>query len=630
MPEYAGPVEATADPRHLRTAQSVFELLMKHRRTSPALVSCDGVTCADCRDAHLPRLLEYVAAGRPIELVLPAFPGKSPNTRKVLGVVPDLAEELALTFLVSLCRRVKEVHEPGARVVICSDGRVFSDMVRIPDAAITDYQAGMRTLIGRIGDDELALVNLDDFYDGADHDAMRRLLEEKYAEPLDVLRAEVRAGGPALELYRGITRFLYEDGQGPGYTGSKAALQRDARRRAYGVIQRSQAWGNLLAERFPAAVRLSIHPQPCGSRKLGINLMETTDSWLTPWHGVAVERDGRHHLMKRHEAERQQARLVLRDGRPSHYVLPAAPVPTDRPEGSPSTMTDTTHTTHPVTPAPDAPYDVTALHPFGVLVTAHSACTRVTDLPVADLRDLVREHRIMTLRGFTTFTGTEDYEGFAGRWGDLMAWPFGTILNLVEHDDPQDSVFGNGFLPFHWDGMYVGHIPEFQMFHCLEAPDTQDGGRTLFADTTAMLEAADPAVRELWERATVTYRINKTEHYGGVAVSPVVVPHPRTGTATVRFNEPMPEGTVNRSALAIDGVDAADERRLLASLEEALRDPRSTYAHAWQPDDIVVTDNYTLLHTREPFRSKAPRHLRRIHILGDPPLVNPAIPAETA
>jgi alpha-ketoglutarate-dependent taurine dioxygenase len=294
-------------------------------------------------------------------------------------------------------------------------------------------------------------------------------------------------------------------------------------------------------------------------------------------------------------------------------------------------MTDTTQSTPAVPPAPptaSAPaelFDVTALRPFGVLVTARSAGTRVGDLPVTDLRDLVREHRIMTLRGFTTFTGTDDFEVFARRWGSVMTWPFGTILNLVEHDDPQDSVFGNGFLPFHWDGMYVEYVPEFQIFHCLTAPGPQDGGRTLFADTTAMLATADPADRALWDRATVTYRINRTEHYGGVAVSPVVVPHPRTGTATVRFNEPMPEGTVNRSALGVEGLGPGDGKRLLASLHGALRDPRNTYAHTWQSDDIVVTDNYTLLHTREPFRSKAPRHLRRIHVLGDPPLRNPAI-----
>src|SRR5205085_11734661 len=129
-----------------------------------------------------------------------------------------------------------------------------------------------------------------------------------------------RAGGDQLTLYRGITRFLVEDASTPEYQGSRAALQRACRERAYGVIQRSKAWGDLIAERFPHAVRLSIHPQPCGSAKLGIHLLETADSWLTPWHGTAVKVGNRFILMKRYEAEATGARLIYVDGKPSHYV----------------------------------------------------------------------------------------------------------------------------------------------------------------------------------------------------------------------------------------------------------------------------------------------------------------------
>jgi L-tyrosine isonitrile desaturase/decarboxylase len=39
----------------------------------------------------------------------------------------------------------------------------------------------------------------------------------------------------------------------------------------------------------------------------------------------------------------------------------------------------------------------------------------------------------------------------------------------------------------------------------------------------------------------------------------------------------------------------------------------------------VIADNYTLLHGRTAFTVKVPRHLRRVHVLGDPPLDNPAL-----
>ena len=139
---------------------------------------------------------------------------------------------------------------------------------------------------------------------------------------LEDLKNEVRAGGEPERLYCGITRFLLEDATRPGMTMSRTALQKDCRRRSYEVILRSKAWGALLARHFPEAVRLSIHPQSCGSEKLGIVFTEASDAWLTPWHGVALDVGGRFVLRKRSEAEAMGARLVMREGRPSHYVLP--------------------------------------------------------------------------------------------------------------------------------------------------------------------------------------------------------------------------------------------------------------------------------------------------------------------
>ena len=90
---------------------------------------------------------------------------------------------------------------------------------------------------------------------------------------------------------------------------------------AYQVVQRSDAWGRLLADCFPTALRLSIHPQPPHSEKIGILLGDADDVWITPWHGVAVWWAGRWRLMKRSDAEELGARLVERDGGPSHFEV---------------------------------------------------------------------------------------------------------------------------------------------------------------------------------------------------------------------------------------------------------------------------------------------------------------------
>ncbi|KNB50715.1 L-tyrosine/L-tryptophan isonitrile synthase family protein [Streptomyces caatingaensis] len=304
-------------------ARIVHEILAHQRRTRDA--GCDGDICPKCAAHHLDAVRQAVESGRPIEFVLPAFPTKSPNPAKVLGPLPDLAEELALRFLDSLGERIAALHEPGAVIRICSDGRVFNDLLGVPDHDVTAYVTGIDRMIKDIGARHLRQFTLDDVHPGSTHEGMRDLLSTGYAPTLDALREEVRAGGAPLAMYRGITRFMLEDLSGPQWTGTRSALQRKCRDLAYRVIQRSRAWGDLLLELFPAAVRLSIHPQPCSTGKIGILLADTPDAWLTPWHSVVVDTGDGFTLMKRAEAEAAGAVLRHVDGRPSHYVLaPAA------------------------------------------------------------------------------------------------------------------------------------------------------------------------------------------------------------------------------------------------------------------------------------------------------------------
>ena len=62
----------------------------------------------------MPRIRAFIENEQRIEFVLPAFPTKSPNTNKVIGAVPDMAERLSLIFSIrcasvfnSIIRRVR-------------------------------------------------------------------------------------------------------------------------------------------------------------------------------------------------------------------------------------------------------------------------------------------------------------------------------------------------------------------------------------------------------------------------------------------------------------------------------------------------------------------------------------------
>lgn len=69
----------------------------------------------------------FIIADAPVKMCLPAFPFKSANkVHKVLGILPDKAEELSLERLNTLCIRIAEVYPPGAEFTIISDGLVYN------------------------------------------------------------------------------------------------------------------------------------------------------------------------------------------------------------------------------------------------------------------------------------------------------------------------------------------------------------------------------------------------------------------------------------------------------------------------------------------------------------------------
>ncbi|MEW1655128.1 isocyanide synthase family protein [Streptomyces sp. NPDC093707] len=308
-------------PDTLATCEAILRVLLPYRRT---LDDTHGDT-PDAFPAQLRQLAPWVAAGRPVPFTLPGFPCKSPHPAKVLGPLPDEGERLALRFLDRLCARVAAVYPPGARMVICSDGHVFSDLIRVPDATVDAYGDALRALLRDEGlASRLSAFDLRAAYGDLPYDAKRARVGAEHAPSLEALRAETRADETARRLYLGITRFLFEDTDLSTYPGTRSALQRECRARAYEVIRRSRAWGELITGYHPGAVRLSIHPQPRGSAKFGIRLLDAPDAWMTPWHACVLEHpDGRRELLRRADAERR-GRLVLRQGRPSHFAATAA------------------------------------------------------------------------------------------------------------------------------------------------------------------------------------------------------------------------------------------------------------------------------------------------------------------
>lgn len=113
------------DASHAKTAALIFSII--NRYAFPEKGSSEEGPSKDTK--FLDQIYSRVANAEPIFMCLPAFPFKSPNTTtKVLGRLPDKAEEFALAHLNGLCRAIEDVYCPGAKLRIISDGLVYNGM----------------------------------------------------------------------------------------------------------------------------------------------------------------------------------------------------------------------------------------------------------------------------------------------------------------------------------------------------------------------------------------------------------------------------------------------------------------------------------------------------------------------
>ncbi|WP_051467824.1 TauD/TfdA family dioxygenase [Actinomadura oligospora] len=249
--------------------------------------------------------------------------------------------------------------------------------------------------------------------------------------------------------------------------------------------------------------------------------------------------------------------------------------------------------------------------PFGVRFLAGPTAV-LADLEPRAVLDLIAVEHLLILRGLPASLSVEEFEAFGCGLGEPILWSDRPAFDVQAHPEPEDHLFESGFMPMHFDGIYSDdHTPDLQIFHCVQAVDPALGGATLFCDTTLVLADAAPETRALWGDLIVHYE----RPIAGHTVTrdlPLITRHPHHGHHTIRYSEPVPAGVTIINPPRVTLPDGHHAETITADLHEAIHDPRHLYTHHWQPGDIAIADNRTLLHTRQPYPADAPRLLRRI------------------
>ena len=200
-------------------------------------------------------------------------------------------------------------------------------------------------------------------------------------------------------------------------------------------------------------------------------------------------------------------------------------------------------------------------------------------------------------------------------------YPEITVVSNIVRDGQALGGLGSGELTWHSDMCQFERPPSATIVYGAEIPQGQ--GSTSFANME--LAAAGLPAEELQALAALSIKQDEVMASAG---------HPRAGQAPVtdvRHSPGRAQPLVTRHAETgrpalflgrrlyahVVGLSLADSERLLDRLWAHATQPDYVWTHAWNQHDIVIWDNRSVLHKRDPFDPNARRMLRRVVVEGD-------------
>ena len=170
------------------------------------------------------------------------------------------------------------------------------------------------------------------------------------------------------------------------------------------------------------------------------------------------------------------------------------------------------------------------------------------------------------------------------------------------------------WLPWHFDHCYNDELNRAGVLRAVEIPS--DGGRTGFVDGIALYDALSPDLRDRIKGETILYAMDvilDNLHFGRPADFVEVEASPEAEAVMTEFADrpralhpavwtrPTGEKVLHVSpwmAKGIDGREGDEGDALLAAVCDEIFEVAEalSYFHQWAPTDLVVWDNWRVLH----------------------------------
>lgn len=203
--------------------------------------------------------------------------------------------------------------------------------------------------------------------------------------------------------------------------------------------------------------------------------------------------------------------------------------------------------------------------------------------------------------------------------------PHAMIISNIKENGEWIGALPIGELSFHSDGAFNPIPYKASMLYAIEVP--KRGGETVFANMYEVYAALDTEARGMLEECSAdnyflpdpnTAFGHEKQVEDDHCIHPVVTTHPATGRKVLFINRRMTRRVLELAPEKYEPV--------LARIFDMVESDAFTYAHRWQPGDLLMWDNRCTQHGRRDFDPAERRLLRRFSIVGDGPPTHEVAP----
>lgn len=260
------------------------------------------------------KMMGFIGRNLPIEFVMLGFPFKSTNTRdKVLGVLPDMGEQLTIENFKRFNNSISEVYSPGVKINVVSDGLIFNDLLGVEEMVVEEYK---ERSLDMAKDLPFNILDLKDFY-STNLDTARAKVMGEFGFSEERLASEILINPDTNWLYKGMIRFMEQELATKTFPSSNQQ-HKAAKKLAKDMMLRNEAYSALVRKEFKDEIRISMHPSVNNGSKFSFDLIP--GGHHSAWHcSIVMDDDKNVQTMHRKDAEALGYHLVYKNNQPYYF-----------------------------------------------------------------------------------------------------------------------------------------------------------------------------------------------------------------------------------------------------------------------------------------------------------------------